>query len=280
MSTEAKALTRDEIAFYNDNGYLHLKGVYDAGEVRRMNDELERAVGDWGVLGKGWKAPGNDGTSQVLVMHRLEYFSPAWDAARRHPRMVRAAVDLLGDRVEYIGSSTHTKPAKHGGGFPMHQDSPFYGHETHQLLICMVHLDKTHEANGPISFIPRPIDSIAHIPHTEETDPKNGGNYLDPEEYDLKDAVPVECEPGDVVIFNIFTIHGSGRNTTDHPRRAVVFRYRDPLNKQVRGENGPFTNHRDGFGIMAHGTRPPVEGKCAAPGGEINVPQPRSHFQK
>ena len=276
-----RTLTQEETDFYHANGYLHLKGVYDAAEVQRMNDELETAAADWGVTGGGWKSPGQDEKpAKVLVMHRLEYFSPAWDAARRNERLLDAAEDLLGPAVEYIGSSTHTKPANHGGGFPTHQDSLFYGHETPDLLICMVHLDKTHAANGPISFIPKPVADLRHIPHAKETDPEHGGPHLDPDEYGLDQAVAVDCEPGDVVIFNIFTIHGSGRNTTDKPRRAVVFRYRNPANRQTVGENGPFTNDREGFGIMARGLRPAVAGKCAAPGGEINKPMPREWFEK
>ena len=274
--TPAVGLAADEVDFYNANGYLHLRGVYGADEVAEMNAELGRAAADWGTVGGGWKSPVNaGGESQVLVMHRLEYFSPAWDRARQSPRLVAAAVDLLGHDVEYIGSSTHTKPALHGGGFPMHQDSPFYGHETHKLLICMVHLDDTFPANGPISFNSRPVGAITHIPHTRETDPADGGNYLDPQEYRLVDAVPVECRAGDVVIFNIFRIHGSGRNGTESPRRAVVFRYRDPLNRQTRGDGGPFTTDPAGFGIMAHGARPARPGYRAAPGGNVHVPQPR-----
>ena len=273
-------LSEDDKKFYRDNGYLHLRGVYTPDQVERMNAELEKAAADWGVLGGGWKSPGGDDQkkAQVLVMHRLEYFSPAWDAARQNTRLVDAAEDLLGPDVEYIGSSTHTKPAKHGGSFPMHQDSLFYGHDTPALLICMVHLDDTYAENGPISFLPRPVDRLGHVAHTKETDPENGGPYLDPDEYRLEDAVPVDCKAGDVVLFNVFTIHGSGRNGTDHPRRAVVFRYRDPRNRQNRGETGPFTSHADGFGIMARGSRPPVEGMIAAPGGEIHRPQPRAHF--
>lgn len=279
-SPQAKLLTlsQEDIEFYHANGYLHVKGVYSQDEVGRLNAELEEAAADWGILGGGWKSPGNDGKSKVLVMHRLEYYSPAWDQARASKKMVDVAQDLLGPNVEYIGSSTHTKPGQHGGAFPMHQDSLFYGHATPDLLICMVHLDDTYEANGPISFIPRPVAELRHIPHTKETDPENGGPYMDPDEFKLEDAVSVDCKAGDVVIFNIFTIHGSGRNNTDAPRRAVVFRYRDPENKQVVGENGPFTNNREGFGIMARGKRPPIEGMCAAPGGEINAPQPRSHY--
>jgi hypothetical protein len=40
-----------------------------------------------------------------------------------------------------------------------------------------------------------------------------------------------------VVLFNIYTIHGSYINTTKQPRRMVRVGYRDPENVQVAGQS-------------------------------------------
>ena len=42
---------------------------------------------------------------------------------------------------------------------------------------------------------------------------------------------------GDVVVFNIFTVHGSYINTTDRNRRLVRVGYRSPDNKQLEGQS-------------------------------------------
>jgi ectoine hydroxylase-related dioxygenase (phytanoyl-CoA dioxygenase family) len=47
----------------------------------------------------------------------------------------------------------------------------------------------------------------------------------------------VPAKRGDVVLFSIYTIHGSYINTTKQPRRMVRVGYRDPLNVQVAGQS-------------------------------------------
>lgn len=272
-----KYLTAAQRGSYQHDSYLHLPGIYSPQQVEDMRSGLAVCLRDWAQTGQGWQRPGDTAEkrqeqSQLQIMQGLEYYHEAWERARFNPKLLDAAQDLLGPNVEYFGSSTHSKPARTGGSFPMHQDSYFYGHETDAVLICMVHLDETHEQNGPISFIPGSLHR--HIPHVVESDPVNGGPYLDPGKYRIDDAIPVYCQPGDVVIFNVFTIHGSRPNLSDHDRRAVVFRYRDPQNKQIRKGKRPFDYETDyAYGTMVRGSRPPIPG-CKAPSGGI-ITRPR-----
>jgi len=263
--------------FYRSNSYLHLPAIYSSEEVEDMRAALDLCLRDWAQTGPGWQRPGDTAErrqeqSQLQIMQGLEYYHEAWERARFNPKLLDAAQDLLGPNVEYFGSSTHTKPARSGGSFPMHQDSYFYGHQTDAALICMVHLDETHDQNGPISFIPGSLHQ--HIPHVVESDPVNGGPYLDPKKYTIDQAAPVHCQSGDVVIFNVFTIHGSRPNLSDRDRRAVVFRYRDPKNRQVRKGKRPFNPEEDyAYGTMVRGSRPPIPGYKAPSGGIITRPR-------
>jgi hypothetical protein len=47
----------------------------------------------------------------------------------------------------------------------------------------------------------------------------------------------VPAKRGDVVLFNIFCVHGSHINTTDKVRRLVRMGYRDPANAQLAGQS-------------------------------------------
>ena len=58
---------------------------------------------------------------------------------------------------------------------------------------------------------------------------------------------------GDLVIFNLYTIHGSYINTTREPRRLVRVGYRDPLNFQVAGQSFG----RPGMMVAGYRTRQP-----------------------
>ena len=60
---------------------------------------------------------------------------------------------------------------------------------------------------------------------------------------------------GDIVLFNIYTIHGSYINTTKQPRRLVRVGYRDPQNVQVAGQSLGRSS------LMARGYRDRREGQ-------------------
>ncbi len=55
--------------------------------------------------------------------------------------------------------------------------------------------------------------------------------------YRPEDTTLVPAKRGDLVIFNIFTIHGSFINTTREPRRLVRIGYRGPENRQTAGQS-------------------------------------------
>ena len=61
--------------------------------------------------------------------------------------------------------------------------------------------------------------------------------HLPPANYRLEDTVPVPARRGDVVCFNIFTVHGSYTNTTDRARRLVRVGYKSPENQQLEGQS-------------------------------------------
>ena len=61
--------------------------------------------------------------------------------------------------------------------------------------------------------------------------------HLPTAEWPLENTVPVSAKRGDVVLFSIYTIHGSYMNTTRQPRRLVRVGYRDPQNIQIEGQS-------------------------------------------
>jgi phytanoyl-CoA hydroxylase len=73
--------------------------------------------------------------------------------------------------------------------------------------------------------------------------------------YRLGDTVPVPAKRGDVVCFNINTIHGSYINTTDRPRRLIRVGFRDPQNWQTSGQS--FGRP----GLVVHGYRDRRDGQ-------------------
>src|SRR5690606_17189059 len=100
----------------------------------------------------------------------------------------------------------------------------------------LVHLDDTCHANGEIRFLPG-SHLQGELPHITETAAGPCTPHLPVGEYPLENTVAVPAKRGDVVLFSIFTVHGSYINTTDRVRRLVRLGYRNPENQQLAGQS-------------------------------------------
>ena len=238
-------LTQDQVNFYDQHGYLRIPAVFNAAEIEELSNEMDRLVQDWALTNEGWTGPWRQAymnpktekKSKLTHMHDLHFYSEAWCRALIHPRLVEAMSDLLGPNVELHHSTMHIKPPESGHPFPMHQDQPFYTHENDKYVDVLVHLDNTTSENGEIRFLDG-SHKLGPLPHITQTpDGKPCSPHLPVDQYRLEDTVPVPARCGDVVIFNINTVHGSYINTTREPRRLVRVGYRDPENHQTAGQS-------------------------------------------
>jgi ectoine hydroxylase-related dioxygenase (phytanoyl-CoA dioxygenase family) len=242
-------LNLDQIAFYQDNGFLHIPQVFTPAEMDELDAEMNRLMKEWATTNQGWTGPWRraymdeqtEKRSKLTAMHDLQFYSAAWLRAVTHAKLVAAMGDLLGPNVELHHSTMHVKPPSTGHPFPMHQDNPFYEHKDGRYVDVLVHLDDTSHANGEIRFLAGSHKQGA-IKHVTMTEQGPCTPHLPFEQYSLESTVPVPAKRGDVVCFSIHTIHGSYINTTDKARRLVRVGYRNPLNTQIAGQSGKRAN--------------------------------------
>ncbi len=237
-------LSKDQVEFYNEHGYLHIPQVFSPAEIGELSDDLDKLVREWATTSMGWTGPWRraymsaevEAKSKLTAMHDLQFYSMAWMRAVTSSRMVDVVADLLGPNVDLHHSTLHIKPPGAGQPFPMHQDHPFYMHVDGRYVDCLVHLDDTFHANGEIRFLDgsHKMGALEHITMTPEGPCTP---HLPTDQYRLEDTVAVPAKRGDLVCFNINTIHGSYINTTDKARRMVRVGYRNPENKQYAGQS-------------------------------------------
>ncbi len=261
-------LTQDQVGFYQEHGYLHIPQVFTPAETKELSDALDQLVREWAFTDQGWTGPWRraympaeiEAKSKLTGMHDLQFYSAAWLRAVTHPRVVEAMCDLLGPNIELHHSTLHIKPPSTGHPFPMHQDHPFYMHEDERYVDILVHLDDTRHENGEIRFLDG-SHKLGALEHITQTAAGPCSPHLPTDKYQLEDTVPVPAKRGDVVCFNIHTIHGSYINTTDKPRRLVRVGYRNPENKQYAGQSMGRPN------LMVHGYRDRQDGQQLFPTG-------------
>jgi hypothetical protein len=245
-STKNNLLTPEQVAFYKEHGYLHIPGMFSGAEAAKLSAHLNWLIDTWAIKDMGWTGPwrkkymdaATEQKSQLVSLHDLQYYSDVWARAVTSKKLAGAMADLLdGGPVELHHSTLHVKPAETGHPFPMHQDWAFYKHEDNRYVDVLVHLDDTRHENGEIRFLAgsHKNGALEHIVKDEEG--KGCTPHLPVDKYRLEDTVPVPAKKGDVVVFNIFTVHGSHINTTKKARRLVRIGYKHPDNVQTEGQS-------------------------------------------
>ena len=245
-STKPNLLTPEQIAFYREHGFLRIEQMFTSAETDELSEHLNWLIEDWAIKDAGWTGPWRkkymdaetEKKSKLIALHDLQYYSDAWARAVTNTKLAAAMADLLdGGPVELHHSTLHVKPPETGHPFPMHQDWAFYKHADDRYVDLLVHLDDTRHENGEIRFLDgsHKAGALEHIVKDDEG--KGCTPHLPTDRYRLEDTVAVPAQRGDIVCFNIHTIHGSHINVTDKMRRLVRVGFRHPENVQTEGQS-------------------------------------------
>jgi len=239
------SLSPEQVAFYHEHGYLRIPEMFSPAETDELSDQLDWLIESWAIKDQGWTGPWRkkymDATterkSQLIALHDLQYYSVAWSLAVLKRELCGAMADLIGPSVELHHSTLHVKPPETGHPFPMHQDWAFYKHVNNSYIDVLVHLDDTRHENGEIRFLAgsHKRGALEHVTRDESGNPCTP--HLPTDKYNLEHTIAVPAKRGDIVCFNIHTIHGSHINTTDRMRRLVRLGYRSPHNEQTEGQS-------------------------------------------
>jgi ectoine hydroxylase-related dioxygenase (phytanoyl-CoA dioxygenase family) len=252
-------LTSEQVAFFNEHGYLRLEQVFAPAEIQQLSDDLRYMMdafahweGGWrGSWRKDYMEAEEDAQAVLVHLHELHHYSAAWMQAVTRPALAEAIGQLLpSDSVEVHHSTLHAKAPSAGTPFPMHQDDPFYPHADGRYIDALIHVDNADEESGCLKFLDG-SHKLGKLKHIEAPDHEP---FLPVEQYPLSDAVSVPALAGDVVLFHLWTVHGSALNRAGRWRRLVRVGFRDPRNRQIGGVaiNRP--------GLMVKGVRPKIEG--------------------
>jgi ectoine hydroxylase-related dioxygenase (phytanoyl-CoA dioxygenase family) len=150
-----------------------------------------------------------------------------------HDRRCAAAVAeaLACARVQLLQDSLLYKPPRDGGGVEWHQDHTYVGFLVPPRVVslrvalfpedaaagCLRVVDGSHRW-GPIGDVralrERQVDSLVPSLSPEQAEALAGARGL-------------ELEPGDASIHHCLTLHGSGPNRADRPRKTVILRMFD-----------------------------------------------------
>ncbi len=146
---------------------------------------------------------------------------------RTSPRLLEIVMALLGPDLRQITNQMHYKNPGDGVSFQMHQDCVFrkpdsdYRDLYHGFLQAAIAVDPSTRENGCLQFIPG-----SHVSGKSLLDGGYEGWEANAHNAAVLERLPAPVDaimrPGDVALWNPFTIHGSLPNTSRISRRVYI----------------------------------------------------------
>lgn len=243
---EQYMLTREQIDFFQQNGYVNGIKILTSEQVEVLNAELARMQSmdaDGKKLFYHYERNESEDRDKVLF-HAIGGWrvSPGFHDLIWAPAYRMAAYQLMGCSFRMFHDQLFCKPAKHGGVVAWHQDFSYWTFtKPMHHLTCWIGLDDATPENGCLYFVPG-SHRWGLLPITGLTGDMDAvREVLDVGQRAAFDAkVANELPRGYASFHHPLTMHGSYANYSDRPRRAIV------LNSMADGTLG----NSAGYGRM------------------------------
>lgn len=210
--------------FWDENGYYVARGVFSNTEVKALEEDFDHIVSQLQGSGENINARWGgeemkrlDGGESVIVhTHNVQCFSSRWLQAVQHPNFLDVVEAILGPDIILHHTKLFQKPAEKGSPFPMHQDWAYFPSVKDTMMAGIIHVTEATDEMGCIRVYP----GTHKLGRMENTQGQSDSDFL--EKYPIEGATIVECEPGDVIFFHYFTLHGSMPNRSNKVRKTVL----------------------------------------------------------
>ena len=244
-------LSRDQLLFYRENGYVLVKGLISKTDAARYREDCQTLASQlakhknidatWG----GAREMTQGRQTVIQHCHDVQFYNASFTRLMVDDRLTGAAADIIGPNVQLHHTKMFIKPPEKGSPFPMHQDYPYFTHQNHSMIAAIIHFDESSIEKGCVRVYPKShkLGPLAVV--------KSGGLHLDFEKWPVDKATPCEAEAGDVLFFSYLTIHGSGLNVSKEPRTTVLIQMRDPADPRTADVHNSL-----GQGTMMRGIDP------------------------
>ncbi len=235
MQETSHRLTRAEVDFFVENGYLGPYAAMSPDDMAPIRREIEQKV-----LTSDGPNPGSRAQSRHMDQPVI------YDLAT-HPAIIERIAGLLGPDLVVWATNFWLKPPG-GVEIPWHQDINFWPLEPPINTSAWLAIDKVTVENSCVQIIPG--SHRQSLPHTSAPAGVAFGQMADPASFDASSAINMELEPGEFFIFSERTLHRSSVNTSDKRRLGISVRVTLPI-VHIFQDRAPL--HPGHTAILAHG---------------------------
>jgi ectoine hydroxylase-related dioxygenase (phytanoyl-CoA dioxygenase family) len=246
----AAVLRPDHAARFHERGYTIVRSVFtpdEIGELAAASDRIyARAIRPESEPEDG--APEVAGHPEVRFrtvedprLGRIcriatwpAHLDPVLARVRIDRRMLAILEPLIGPSLKQITSQLHWKPAgAERVEFGFHQDIRFrrplaaYRNAERSFVQTAIAVDPHRRDSGAIRLYPKShrLGDLALGGEGPVLDQALSEADLAVRGLDPAELVNIELDPGDVALWGLFTVHGSGVNRANHSRRVYINGY-------------------------------------------------------
>ncbi len=240
-------LTSQQLAEFDDQGYLFLPNCFSEDEVAALRTEAET------IYKSDRKEVWREKTGAPRTAFAAHLYNEAFRLLGAHPRMIRPIEQIFGEKVYMHQFKINAKAAFTGEVWQWHQDYGTWarddGMPEPRAMNIAVFLDEVMPINGPLMFIPK-----SHKRGTLEA-----GHDLETTTYPLwtldNETVTRLAEEGGIVaptgkagsvlMFHGNLAHASPPNITPYPRKIVYLTLCAVSNHITKFTRPEWIAHRD-----------------------------------
>lgn len=244
------ALTAEQVAAFNRNGYLAGIRIFDEKEIAEIRSYFDD------LLARTLAAGGDSySISTAHLRHGRVY------DILTHPRIVACIKDLLGENVVAWGSHFFCKMPGDGKRVSWHQDSSYWPLTPSMAVTAWLAIDDATVENACMRYIPG-SHRLGHLTYTlSENDEGNVLNQTVKDVELLGEPVNVQLKAGEISIHSDLLLHGSEANQSDKRRCGLTLRYCPAIVRADLGwnEKGVIVSGKDESGHWANPPRPQAD---------------------
>jgi phytanoyl-CoA hydroxylase len=277
-------LSAAQVKEFDRNGFLNGGRVIDDAQVAELQRDLDRVIEKESTGGfkddearpvmiSKWGKPGESVIWQVVniwefspAFERLLYLKPVVEAISQLTH--QPDLQVWHDQIQY-------KPAKDGGINNWHQDAPLWPIIKPETPVsAWIALDDVDQANGCMWMVPGSHKWGNHIKmlsaSPEDKFFEMGKDFTPPADSEIQKVEhrPWPVKKGEVSFHHSMTWHGSHKNTSQRPRRAIAIHFMTGQATYVASGNHPMKQYvevSDGGRMAEAGPHFPIVCKGGKP---------------
>ena len=207
---------------FERDGYVVCRGVFGGDFLAELQADFDRIVKQLDESGEevrtiweGAKSISKEGAF-LWHTHNVQQYSAAWMRALTHEPFLNPVREIIGSDIILHHTKLFQKPGEKGAAFPMHQDYPYFPTVKDTMMAGVIHMSEADDEMGCFRVYP----GSHKLGRIENSHGQTEHPVL--AKYPLEGSVALEAEPGDVVFFHYFLLHGSKPNVSQRVRKTVL----------------------------------------------------------